>query len=589
MIHPISELQKAVTQVVSRLWPELVGVAVDINHSPKPEFGDYSSPVALAIGKQIGINPLEIAQQLADGLQLPAMVAEITVSPPGFVNFRLDHNALSAELLKPIEMTTAKPMRISIEHTSVNPNKAAHIGHLRNACLGDTLARLMRYLGHTVEVQNYIDDLGVQVADSVVAFETFGDAPEGTPVDVWFWQIYAKVNQLYTTKPELVERREAVLHEMEKGENQTAKQIVERIVASQLKTFERFGISYDLLVYEHDIVEGELWDKLFAELQAKNLIHQPTEGAHAGAWVVAFGDSEREDKILVRSNGLVTYTGKDLAYALWKFGLGPTLPGYESRLTPIDEHINVIDERQSYPQAVIRHVMAELGHEQIAQNYRHLGYGVVKLSSEALKHLGYQEPLETEDKKSHTMSGRAGVGVMADELLRTATQNQEEKYETDPETSRQIAIGSLRYYMLKSRPQREVVFDFDEALRADGNTGVYLQYAYARANNILNKLTDISAGAPAVEQVNSAEKNLLLQLAEFSHWLERAAVELDPSLMADYGFELANRFAKFYETSPVIKAETPTQQQFRANLIRQYLIRLEETMKILGIPVLAKI
>lgn len=585
----ISTSQTLVRDAIEKLWPDLVDIAIDINHPPKPEFGDYTCPCALAIAKKTGANPLDVAQQIADAIATHPFINRVGVSAPGFVNLFVNQNSLAKEVLAADwGFATKKQYKVSIEHTSVNPNKAAHVGHLRNACLGDTLARILREVNgaSNIETQNYIDDLGLQVADSVLAYEKFGDPDDDTPIDEWFWQIYAKVNQLYETNPELKERRGVVLHEMERGENETAKQIVKWIVAKHKETFAKFGIDYSLLVYEHDIVEGKLWDKLFETLKEKGLIHKPEEGAHAGAWVVEYGDSEREDKILVRSNGIVTYTGKDLAYALWKFGHGYEMPGYEGRLKPIDMHVNVIDERQSYPQSVIRHVMKELGYPKEASSYLHLGYGVVKLSQNALKTLGVDV---SEDKSSYSMSGRAGIGIMVNQLLQTAKLKQAERMDGDkiPAVVDGIAIGSIRYYMLKSRPEREIVFDFDEALKTDGNTGVYLQYAYARANNILDKLGGI-LDSTTVPELNLAEHQLIKVMAEAEQNIYQSIDRLDPSLLCDYAFDLANSFAKFYETSPVAKAEGDV-RIFRGKLVASYRTLLGKILTMLGIPLLDKI
>lgn len=572
-------IEQAVAKAIKKLWPDL-DVKIDVVTPPNKEFGDYACAVALQLAKHTQEKPLDIAEKLKEALGKIELVGEITVTAPGYVNFKLAYPELAKAVMTAPNLLADKPLKISVEHTSVNPNKAAHIGHLRNACLGDALARILRGAGHTVEVQNYIDDLGVQVADSVVAFETFGDAPEGYEIDKWFWKIYADINKKYESHPELKERREAVLHEMENGESETAKQIVEKIVEAQKRTFARFGIDYDLLVYEHDIVNNRLWEKLFAELQAKKLIVKPSEGAHAGAWLVEFGESEREDKILVKSNGLLTYTAKDLAYALWKFGKGEQMKGYEKRLSPIDRHYNVIDERQSYPQAVIKHVMDKLGYTSEAENYLHVGYGVVKLSDKALKIIGVESG-------SKSMSGRSGIGVMVDRLFDSVVAYQMKEHWNPQDISEKIASGAIRYYMLKSRPEREIIFDFDEALRTDGNTGVYLQYAYARANSILEKTGSVSSPTDLPE-LNEYEKTLVKYLSEITDNVHRAVEQHDPSLLCDYAYNLASAFAKFYETSPVMKADEVT-KNFRINLVTTYRDTLGVILGLLGIPVINKI
>ncbi len=573
------DIEQTVIRAIKKIWPT-IDVKIDIVTPPNKEFGDYSCAVALSLAKVVGANPLEVAEKIKDELGEIEYVEEVTITKPGYVNFKLDYPKLAKAIMTTPNLLVNNPMNISVEHTSVNPNKAAHIGHLRNACLGDALARILRGVGHRVEVQNYIDDLGVQVADSVVAFETFGDAPEDQEIDRWMWKIYADINKKYEANPKLLKRREEILHEMEQGKNETAKQIVKRIVAAQQKTFLRFGINYDLLVYECDIVNNHLWDKLFEELKTKRLIVKPDTGEYAGAWLVEFGESNRDDKILVKSNGLLTYTAKDLAYALWKFGKGEKMPGYENRLLPIDQHYSVIDERQSYPQAVIKHVMEKLDYRYEAANYHHVSYGVVKLSDRALKKLRVEN-------NPKSMSGRTGVGITVDELFEATVDQQMKTHKSTRELAEKIAEGSIRYYMLKSRPEREIMFDFDEALAMIGNTGIYLQYAYARANNILEKVG--KKGTSTVLSLNDHEKVLIRSLAELSEWVERAAVECDPSLLCDYAYRLASSFAKFYETCPVTQANNKSVKNFRVNLVMTYREIMRITLNLIGIPLLTKL
>ncbi|MDD5605871.1 MAG: arginine--tRNA ligase [Patescibacteria group bacterium] len=582
----VADIKAELHKTITKLWPSVDIPEIVVITPPKEEFGDYSCAVALSLAKVINGSPMQVAQQLKQKLGKMPFVDNVTLTEPGFVNFNINYPKLVEKLLdKNLPRPKPKSLKISVEHTSVNPNKAAHIGHLRNACLGDSFARLAKLIGHQVEVQNYIDDLGVQVADSVVAFETLGDAPEDIPIDKWMWQIYADISTKYEGNPKLLARRDEVLHEMERGESQTAKKIVKAMVAAQLRTFKRFDINYDLLVYETDIIKNKLWDSLFTELKTKKLIAQATSGDNQGAWLVEFGETERENKILVRSNGLPTYTAKDLAYYMWKFGIFE-MPGYKRILKQVDEVVNVVDERQTYPLAVVKHMLAQLGYTKEAQHAFHLAYGVVKLSAKAVEQLGKSQG--NKSLRPASMSGRAGIGIMADDLLDTALALQTKRFNTPQKTAEQIAMGSIRYYMLKARPQREIVFDFDEALQTDGNTGVYLQYAYARANNILDKGSAHTPSPSSLTNLNKNERRLAKTLAEKDQVLAAAFREYDPSQLCDYAYELASTFAKFYETSPVLQAK-PDIQSLRLGLVRSYLNTLREIMECLGIPTLPKI
>lgn len=571
------EIQKAANQ----LWPKIELPEIVVTAPPNPEFGDYSSPIALGIGKLTNTNPIKIAEKINQELDVIEYIKEITVSPPGFINFVIDYQALSKDLLtKSQKISIEKKENIILEHTSVNPNKAAHIGHLRNAVLGDSLGKILKFLGHNVEIQNYIDDLGKQVADSVVAMREFGKPPKDKEVDEWYWDIYARIQEKLEKDKKTITTRDEILHEMETGKNDDSKHIVDEIVTAHLATFKKFNIEYDLLVYEHDIVGNHLWDKVFKDLKDKKLIVQPSKGDNKGAWVVEFGDTERENKILVRANGLPTYTAKDLAYELWKFGLTEQMKGYKCKFKTIDKTITAIDERQSYPRKVIQETMTRLGFEREAKNSIHLAYGVVKLTEKAMKVIG-----KTIDNKSpHSMSGRFGVGVMVNDLLNTVTTKQIRDHKTEPDRAKDIAVGSIRYYMLKTRPLREIIFDFDDALKTDGNTGIYLQYAYARASRILMK-EKATKTISVPDELNNSEKGLIKILSELESHIYKSANEYDPSLICDYAYNLASTFAGFYETSPVLKSDAKI-KSFRLGLVSRYKETLETTLNLIGIPAL---
>jgi len=591
------DIQLEIQKIAKKLWPKIKLSEIVVTEPPKPEFGDYSCSIALKIGPTIKANPAEIAEKIKKELGKIKYIKETTVTKPGFINFVIDYPALAKNIFKPdsrFQIPDSKIQNIILEHTSVNPNKAAHIGHLRNACLGDSLGRILKFLGHNVEIQNYIDDLGVQVADSVMAYRYFKNdelrpkldqfsKPGISGNDKWFWRAYAKINKEYETQPNLLKQREIILHEMEIGKNADAKQIVDEIVTAHIATFEKFGIEYDVKVYEHDIVENHLWDKVFEDLKKQKLIVQPKSGENKGAWIVEFGDTERENKILVRENGLPTYTAKDLAYELWKFGLTEPMKGYKRKFTTVDKTITVIDERQSYPRLVIQDVMKKLGYEKQAKNSAHLSYGVVKLTESAMKALGQT----IEGKLTYSMSGRQGIGVMVDDVLELVKIKQKKEHKSPSKRAEKIAVGSIRYYMLKTRPPREIVFDFDEALKTDGNTGVYLQYAYARANHILMKVNSYKS-ATTPKNLSANEKQLIKKLFEMESYILKAVDEYDPSLICDYAYDLASTFAKFYETSPVLQSEEPL-KSFRLNLVKQYKEILEQILNLIGIPALPRI
>jgi len=625
----VNQLELIVRKAATELWPDIKIPPFDITTPPAEEFGDLSTALPLTLAKLLTKPPIEIANQIKARFGQPPLtyIKEVTITQPGYINFILDYPALSQHLINKIltqKQTYGRVKeekgKIIVEHTAVNPNKAAHIGHLRNACLGDSVANILRTSGWQVEVQNYIDDTGAQVADVVVALENLPDKQGSEPFDYFCWTVYAKIQKMYEIDEKLKDRRNEVLHLLEKGNNPTAKkatQIANKIVNRHLETLSRLNIAYDLLVWERDIIDVGLWPTVLADLQQKKLINQPNRGEHKGAWVVKFGETERENKILVKSNGIATYTAKDLAYQLWKFGLLPidfvyyirtvqwnnnpllttkggtygvkNLEIAQRHFSKPDRVINVIDLRQSYPQEVIKETLDKLGYTKEAENSIHLKYQVVKLSLGAVKELGIKPEA---DKEEYAMSGREGIGVKIDDLMDKV----EEKIgqinqQLNSDDVQKLAAATIRYYMLRNRATKEIIFDFDEALKTDGNTGVYLQYAHARCCSILNKVTGWQplAHHPDMSETSSPETQQLIKLAEdYPRVLELAATELDPSLLTDFAFTLASTFSKFYEKNPVLSADDDT-KNFRLHLVATVKQVLANLLSNLGIIPLEKI
>jgi arginyl-tRNA synthetase len=632
------ELQNRIQEALSQCYDLQVDIEdISVGTPPKPDFGDFSSPVALKMARTLQQNPINIAQELQKYLEerIPPFIKTITVTPPGYINFCLNYTALTRAIFDAIAMEKdkygehklGKGKKVVIEHTNINPNKAAHIGHLRNACLGDTLARLKQKLGYDVEVQNYIDDTGAAVADIVVGLYHLGrECPRGVPFDRFCWDLYTEVNQLYAEKPGLKEKEREVLHQIEAGDNEVAelaKKVAVKIVEHHLNTMWRLGIYYNLLTWESDILRLGFWEHAFEQLKGKGSLVYEEEGPNAGCWVVKLGDLpefkalENPDKVLVRSNNTATYTAKDIAYQMWKFGilgkdflydrhglqpngtvLWTTAPegNKMERFGRADEVINVIDLRQKYLQDVLRQSLHQLGFVKEAANSIHFGYEVVSLSANTAQELGVD--VQDGEKEVYAMSGRQGIGVKADDLVeRTIKKATDEVAIRHPEMSpeehrklaQDIAVGAIRYYMVKYNINSLIVFDFNEALNMQGNTGPYLQYAYARAANILGKvgrevldeidLRDVSIPV----ELNDEEKELLRRIAAYPAYLSRAAELLQPSLLAEYTYNLAATFMHFYETVPVLTAEAPL-LRFRVALLLAFRQTLSNALNTLGMP-----
>ena len=605
---------------------------------------------------------MKIAQETADHLRAksPPYILEITVSPPGYLNFKVDWVSLVRDLMTLIfkegdlfgKSTSTQKEKVFIEHTSVNPNKAMHIGHLRNAVIGDTVARALKWLNYPTEVCNYIDDTGVQVVDVVTAllyldppfyvegtadFENFwSKPPENQPFDYFCWELYTRFQNEVERRPSLQERRDEVLHEIEGGTHPIsvfAKELATRIVQAHLETLGQLSIFYDLLNWESDIIRQGFWGATFELLKERGALRLEKEGPNEGCWVVPFGglvETEEGvrslDKILVRSNGSVTYTGKDVAYQLWKFGLlkkdfqyktwglqangemlWTTVPDGESaerlphRFGKADRVINVIDTRQSYPQQVVIECLRQTGFEKQADQSVHLAYEVVNLSPQAARILGMEE---TEDKKSVAMSGRAGTGVKAMDFINRVKQKVIEKadHPMDGKGASDLASAAIRYYLLKFNLESQVVFDFDEALKTTGDTGVYLEYAHARACSILRKAEerkiDLQWRKDSIpSKLTDTERDLVDALERFHSVVSNVGKNFRVSQLTEYAFDLATCFTNFYEhpdpgkevQTPFIHLEDQDLQRFRLSLVKAFQTAMANLLRLMGMPTLEKI
>lgn len=657
-------IKQAVTSYLAqeKLDFDVEQLPIDLRFSAQASFGDYSMPVMPWAGKnKLARPPLPMAEALATILRdmhIPA-IAEITVTKPGFLNFRLNQPFIGQIIMQRVldagadfgQNDVGLGTKVVVEHTAINSNKAAHVGHLRNSCIGDTLVRMLRSQGYSVEAQNYIDDSGVQVADVVVGLELIrqgllqvpgGNAqlPDET-FDYYCSRVYVAVGKAYETQPELLELRKEVLHAIEHGDEAgpdypaLATELSHKIVQAHLNTMARLNISYDLLTWESAILRAGLWKHTFEMLRDQGLLERPESGFAAGCWILPFGDSDTpqqqsadekermQDKILVRSDGTATYTAKDIANQLWKFGLvdDPALGiqfhyilwgvQHDGRVlwsmrTPQDisdtseeadprrfghakRVINVIDVRQSYPQQVVYESLRRLGYDEQADNSKHVAYEVVTLSKATAASLGVDT---SDDRSFYPMSGRKGIEIKADDLINAATERMleagKQETEVDLNTTAVLAASAIRYFMIRFNLQQVIALDMDEVLRPNGDTGVYLQYAYARANSILRKLDAAGYEIPEnleslPEQLEQSEWELLRQIDAYPRRLAEASAELAPNMLANYVYDLAAHFSDFYEHTPPILRETNEQvKAFRASLVQATVQTMGNALRVLG-------
>ena len=628
-----------------------LSLPVPVEQPKQSSFGEFAIPVAFQLARELRKSPRAIAEDLVESVRAVPGVAGVEIAGNGYINVRI-HRALFAWSLlhgSPDPSAVDRTQKIIVEHTNINPNKAAHIGHLRNAVLGDTFVRMLRKRGRFVEVQNYIDNTGVQVADVVVGFhylekkasqdvEQIISDPE-VRFDFLCWDLYARISSHYKTHPESLAWRAETLHAIESGEGELsalASIVADAIVRAHLKTMLRLGVEYDVLPRESEILHLQFWATAFELLKEREAIYFEQSGKNKGCWVMpssAFRANESEanrdeddSKVIVRSNGTVTYVGKDIAYQLWKFGLlgkdfyyqlwstypdghpvwvSSDVPGEPSdhAFGKGDKVYNVIDSRQSYLQDVVVAGLRALHYDRQADASIHFSYEMVALTPRTCLELGISLPEEDRRRPYVEVSGRKGLGVKADDLIDklidTALAEVVDRHPDKPEAERlevaeAIAIGALRYFMLKFTRNSVIAFDFHEALSFEGETGPYVQYAAVRAGKIVEKYVGRYQRLPDFQDAlteavlqrclqNESVWQALLLASRAESMVERALTSGEPAHVAKYAFQLAQSFNNFYHENPVI---TEPDAELRAALlwITSYLQnQLTLTLGVLGI------
>jgi arginyl-tRNA synthetase len=612
----------------SKYQVELPQIAIE--QPPDLKMGEYALPVAFELARRLKRSPRAIAAELVTDLMPLEGFASFAIAGAGYINGKLDRQAAAQQIARgnsPADNPDDQShLHSLVEHTSINPNKSAHIGHLRNAILGDTFVRLLRAAGQQVDVQNYIDNTGVQVADVVVGLthlEGYDLAgvrqlltrlqAQGERIDDYCWDLYARVSQWYEGA-EAQERKNIrleTLHAIEAGGNETAEiadLVSTAVLRRHLETMLRLGIEYDFLPRESEILHLKFWDLAFAQLKAKGVLYLETEGKNQGCWVMrrastaaAPEDAVDEDaKVIVRSNGTVTYVGKDIAYHLWKFGLLGRDFGY-ARFFAYNDHMcwisteigeaqhpdfggaqaiyNVIDSRQADPQANVIEALRGLGYTDAASHYVHFSYEMVALTPRCALELGYRISEEDQGRSYIEVSGRKGFGVKADALLDKLTAAAKEEVDSrHPQRSQeerqgiahQIAVGALRYFMLKFTRNTVIAFDFKEALSFEGETGPYVQYAVVRARNIFRKagttpeasLAEVNVGDYLEGEGATGLWELWIISSRLSLLLEQCIAAAEPAYLARHAFQLAQLFNNFYHRHHILTEENPGRKQF---------------------------
>ena len=665
--HLEHRLALRVLECLQRKYPGVPLPGVVVEQPPKVELGDFAIPI-FPYAKPLRSAPLKIAEAIRAEIGPIEGIAEMQVAPPGYLNVKIDRGwmaaALAADQKPPAEIASGK---ILVEHSSINPNKAAHIGHLRNAILGDTFVRLLRSAGREVDVQNYIDNTGVQVADVVVGFTNIEkksraeiEALTRQPrFDYYCWDLYARVSQWYEADKQNLQVRLQTLHAIEDGTTETAaiaELISVAVLRRHLETMDRLDIEYDFLPRESEILHLHFWDAAFTKLKDAGVLTFENEGKNKGCWVMrragtantlTTGDtententgegkiSEEDQKVIVRSNGTVGYVGKDIAYHMWKFGLLGRDFGYRKfyrypnnhdcwistadgekdhpHFGDVAEIYNVIDARQSEAQNTVIEALRGLGHGEAANHYTHFSYEMVALTPRCAAELGYTLSEEDQARSYIEVSGRKGFGVKADDLLDQLIASAKKEVDSrhpqvsEPERvqiATQIAIGALRYFMLKYTKQSVIAFDFKEALSFEGETGPYAQYAVVRATSIFRKAgfdpdsffqesaSNVTA-ADLASFLNTEGANEIWELwlasSKTSSVIEQCIVTTEPAYLAKHVFQLGQFFNTFYHRHPILSEPDEKRKQLllaTVAVVRRELIRCLAVMGITVPPVM---
>jgi len=677
--HLEHRLAQRVLECLERRHPGVALPRVVVEQPPKVELGDFAIPI-FPFAKPLRSAPLKIAEAIRAEIGSIEGIAELQVAPPGYLNVKIDRRWMAAALAADQKPPAAIPAgKILVEHSSINPNKAAHIGHLRNAILGDTFVRLLRDAGREVDIQNYIDNTGVQVADVVVGFlhiekksrseiEALARQPR---FDYYCWDLYARVGQWYAEDKANMQVRAQTLHGIEDATSEiaaVAEIISTAVLRRHLETMDRLDIEYDFLPRESEILHLHFWDAAFTKLKESGVLTLESEGKNKGCWVMRRGGtakslttedtenteelddllqvveplegvdirkpediSEEDQKVIVRSNGTVGYVGKDIAYHMWKFGLLGRDFGYRKfyrypdahdcwistsdgeKVHPhfgdVAENYNVIDVRQSEAQNTVKEALRDLGHGEAADHFTHFSYGMVVLTPRCAAELGYNLSEEEKTRSFIGVSGRKGFGVKADDLLDQLIASAKNEVDSrhpqvsEPERlqiATQIAIGALRYFMLKFTKQSVIAFDFKEALSFEGETGPYAQYAVVRATSIFKKAgvdpdTFLRDGAASLSATDLAKYlaaegadeiwELWLASSKTSYIIDQCIATTEPAYLAKHVFQLAQFFNTFYHRHPILSEPEENRKLFllaTVAVVRRELIR---TLAVMGITV----
>ncbi len=612
---------------------------IEFSIPPKREFGDISTTLPFVLAKKMKEKPFLIGKKIVELLDgCFDFVEVIKLANGGFINFYLNKTYFLTHVYQnrnqEIEATGKK---VIVEHTSINPNKSAHIGHLRNSCLGDSLISALKYCGNSVEIQNYLDDTGIQVADVVWGVlyhekKSLEEIKDIEDIASYLWNLYTEVHKL--PEEESIEAGKKAVHQKIEDkinpEYEMSDYISKSVTKNHIDVMNRLGIRYDLLIRESDIIELDFFTEAAELLKKTGIMYLSEDPAKENCWVIKYR-KENIEKIIIRSNGTITYIGKDIAYTLWKTGYfkkdfyyKPFYSYPDSKAIYISDDresdlpkntqasygsadmvYNVIDTRQAYLQNLIAQILSDLSDKTEVRNFSHFSYEMVALTQNCVNEMGFEISDDQKQKSYIEVSGRKGIAIKADELIdrlkqKSLVEVEKRNQGADPEEidhiAEEIAIGALRYFMIKYNSNSVIAFDFDEVLSFEGDTGPYLQYTLVRINSILKKLDrsdqDVSIESKDLEILGKDELsdyyNHLIQLSLLQNQVEFALESDEISLIPNYAYAICQKLNNYYHKYPILSEKNPEIKSLRIALLVMTKNRLETLYSIMGIPVPAK-
>lgn len=557
----LSEIRQQIAEIVTREHSAEAAAELSFRPVPATAKGDVAIPV-FGIARKVGSDPKGLAASLAERIKSLPGVADVLAAGP-YVNVSFDRAVFARRFIADVmagDATALKPTgsRVLIEHTSINPNASPHVGRGRNAIIGDTIARLYRFLGHATEVHYYVNDIGKQIALLVYACRGRDDLQFNDLLDE-----YVAISQKAKDDPAIEQIAFDLLNAFEQGDaavREEFRTVVDLCVNGQVAILGRLGITYDLFDRESTFLNDVRLRPVIEQLQARGALITDEHGRQViDLQQLGFKREEGRYVVLSRANGTSMYVARDLAYTIFKSEIAA------------DANVSVLGEDHRLYQEQLDLILRSCGVKTPDVIY----YSFVLL-------------------KQGKMSTRQGNVVLLSEFIDLARDNAAARLrESNPgltddevrELADTIAVGAVRYGILSVSPTKNVIFDLEESLRFEGNTGPYLQYSCTRIASILAKYGgELPAVPDAMPTLNDSEWALIMEMTRLQDEVRTAATTRNPSSLCAYGFELAKAFNRFYHDSSVLDAPAG-EKALRLNLCAATATVLSACLDVLGIQV----